>query len=88
MKITVQYTGQLRLTIGIGEEVLELPDGSSLQSLSSKLSQQYPEQSKLLHAGEGFPSDIQVFVNSVQVQPSAELNDGDEILLLSPISGG
>ncbi len=92
MKIQVQYTTQLRMILERTEDEVELAELSSTSGLLAELSQRH-----------GRPFDDLVFRGPGQLSPSIllcvgnkhigndlsyALKDGDQVTLLSVISGG
>jgi MoaD family protein len=94
MKIRVQYLAQLRDAVGRADEVLEIPDGSSLASLLVQLAELYGARAKPhLLAANGTPQrSLLTIVNELAVSPPAanatELKPGDVVILMPPIAGG
>ena len=92
MRITIEYSAQIRHTIGVSEETIDLEDFQDLHGLILHLAEKHGQLFKDLILGvEGDLSRmILVNVNGVQVQgrTSANLKDGDYVNLMSPISGG
>ena len=92
MRVTVEYTAQLKRTAGRTREEIELADGSSLTDLISTIVAQHGgEIGRMLLTSDGSPqSTIVPFVDDRQVKWDAEntLPDGAAVTLLAPISGG
>jgi len=97
MKITVQYTTQLRTAMGRAEEVIETDAEDSerdftVQDLLLKLAASNAEHFErlVIDAQRQLLPNMLVTVNDQQVGSPSEhsLNDGDTVLLLSTISGG
>jgi MoaE-MoaD fusion protein len=59
----------------------EMPSGATVDSILSHYRQSVPQQAPLLKS-------IAVAVNSEFARLSTKLNDGDEVALLPPVSGG
>lgn len=92
MQVTIQYSGQLKLAVGHGEERLELPEGATLDDLVRALAQRHDNGTRRFFvndAGHAQPT-LMLVVNNRQVPAGTRqvLADGDEIVILQPISGG
>ncbi|POM62634.1 Molybdopterin converting factor, subunit 1 [Phytophthora palmivora] len=86
MEIKVLYFASAREEIGLREEKLQLPDAQdrssvSLASLRRLLMDKYP------HAATTIKS-ITLARNLEYSEDDVELQDGDEVALIPPISGG
>ena len=92
MKITIEYSAQIRRTLGVSEETIDLVDSQSLHDLISHLAEKHGQLFKdlILDVEGNLSRMILASVNSVQVQESTsvDLRDGDRVNLMSPISGG
>ena len=92
MKITIEYSAQIRRTLGVSEETINLVDSQSLHDLISHLAEKHGQLFKdlILDVEGNLSRMILASVNSVQVQESTsvDLRDGDHVNLMSPISGG
>ena len=94
MQITFQFEAQLRQIAGTGERQVEVPDGSSLLEALKLLVEQDGGalQERILRADGAVQNSLLLFVNDVPVAPDSAanhvLNNGDQVLLLPPISGG
>lgn len=97
MKITVQYTTQLRTALGRAEEEIETDAEDSehdftVQDLLLKLAASNSEHFErlVIDAQQHLRPNMLVTVNDQQVGAPTEhsLRDGDTVLLLSTISGG
>ena len=92
MKLRVSYSGQARAAAGCGSEEFELPASATLRDLLQAIASRHGEHMKALleiNPARCAPA-VLTFVGEEQVRWDAPpmLNDGDEIMLLSPISGG
>lgn len=92
MKLNVSYSGQARAAAGCGTEEFELPTAATLRDLLLAIASRHGERIKSLLATNperGAPA-LLVFVGEEQVRWDAPpmLKAGDEVMLLSPISGG
>lgn len=81
MNIKVLFFASCRDLIGTGEREMTLPDGATITDLISKLAS---EQTRFT---EMAPS-LMVSVNQAYVERAAELQDGDEVAFIPPVSGG
>jgi MoaE-MoaD fusion protein len=81
MQVRVLFFGMLKDLAGQSSELLELPDGASVQDLLAHCEAQIPRLKTSL------PS-LAVAVNQQYAGPETRLNHGDEIALLPPVSGG
>jgi molybdopterin synthase catalytic subunit len=81
MQVRVLVFGQLKDIASPGELSMEVPAGSTVESLFAELVGRYP-------ALEGLASSIAIARNQNFAQPGELLADGDEIALLPPVSGG
>lgn len=93
MKLKVKYTAQLRTALKRTEEEVELPAASSLSSLLQHLAEQNSAgRPYLLSAAGQVNACLLMVVNESAVAAgdatTRQLNDGDVVLLLPPISGG
>jgi molybdopterin synthase catalytic subunit len=81
MKIKVKFFAILRERAGAGEISKEINDGSTIAQLWQSLQEDYPKLAgptfRLLYA-----------VNQNYVTPEQVLNDGDEVAIIPPVSGG
>ncbi len=92
MEVQINYTTQLKAALNVDSERIELPPGSLWSDLLHELCQRHREKSERLLVdpqGNLIPT-ILVCVNDRQVRPDGglRLSHGDEITLLSAISGG
>lgn len=94
MKLRVQYTGQLRTTVGRSEDELELAEPTRLPVALRELVSHLGEQARphLTTAEGGLASGLLVVVNGSAVCGSQAhetlLKPGDVVTLLPPIAGG
>lgn len=94
MKLSVQYTAQLRTTVGRTEEIVDLPDGSSLAELLFHLAASWERAAQthlVTNTGQVRPSLLLV-VNGVAIRAGDAkdivLQSGDAVILMPPIAGG
>jgi len=92
MKIRIHYTTQLKSVLGIDSEEIEFPPGSILLDLLRQLKQMHP-----LEVEQYIFSSQDVLLPGVLLcqgdkhaghDLSVPLQDGEEITLLSVVSGG
>lgn len=92
MKVTVEYTAQVKQAAGISAEEVELDKTCSVQDLVTWIAAAHgdPLRGILLDADGDVHPSLLLFVGDTQVRPrdSAPLNDRDVVTILSPISGG
>ena len=81
MQIRVKLFAILRDRAGKSEMMLELTSGASVSTAIARLAQQAPAIRDLL-------SRVALAVNREYVKPDQILNDGDELALIPPVSGG
>ena len=81
MTIKVLFFASCRDLIGTGEREMTLTDGATVKDLISKLASEYTRFTDLA------PS-LMVSVNQAYVERDAELQDGDEVAFIPPVSGG
>lgn len=81
MKVSVLFFASAREAAGISSAIYEISDGSTTLDLANQLMNTYPKLK--------FEEDqISLAVNKKYCRSPIDLNDGDEIALLPPISGG
>jgi len=81
MHVRVLYFGIVRERLGLREETLELPPGSTVQDLLRTLAGR--------HAGFGTgAASLRVAVNEEYVDSTATLSENDEVAIIPPVSGG
>ncbi len=93
MKLRVQYTAQLRTVTGRPEEVVELPEGSSVAALLKHLAANSDGAAAHLLSADGQTHrSLLVVVNDSAMgtrdAQNTELRCGDVVTLLPPIAGG
>ena len=80
MKVNVRYFASIRDLIGINEEVISIPAGSTVEYLSGTVKEVYEQLKEV--------EKILIAVNGVYVSPETLLYDGDTVALFPPVSGG
>jgi sulfur-carrier protein len=94
MKIRVQYSAQLRTSIGRIEEEVELTVGGTLAALIESLADRLDDDAKrhLLGPQGNIRASLLMVVNeavtSADAATTTVLKSGDIVLLLPPIAGG
>lgn len=81
MHITVRFFAILKDRAGVGETSLELPTGSTVGDAVVLLVKQFPKI-------ECDVKRIALAVNRAYEKSDEVLNDGDELALIPPVSGG
>ncbi len=81
MRVRVLLFGVLKDVFPGDGQMLELPEGSTVDALLDRYRAKAPEQRKLWSA-------LAVAVNREYASPAQPLSDGDEVALLPPVSGG
>lgn len=81
MKIRLLAFATVKEALGQGELELEVPEGTTIADLASLLEAEYPDLKSL------WPR-LAVAVDGDLAQPQAQLQDGSEVALLPPVSGG
>jgi MoaE-MoaD fusion protein len=79
--VRVRAFAALREALGFGEVGLELRRGATVAQLTEQLAAEHPDANL---AGRRFG----IAVNRAYVSPDTALNDGDEVALIPPVSGG
>ncbi len=83
--VTVKLFGLFRLDTGLKEITADVSDVKSLYPILLKEAKRHNPKTKVKAA------DIDgciVLVNGKQMTKSAKLQDGDEVMLMSPVCGG
>jgi molybdopterin converting factor subunit 1 len=81
MRVKVLYFAVLRDLCGQSTEEIDLPAGGNVGNLLALLAARHTTQNKLWNS-------IAIAVNQEYAQPNLILQDGDEVALLPPVSGG
>ena len=80
MKITIRLFASLREVFGTSRLEQDFPEGTSAQDIVTFLDEQAPGR---LHVGS-----LHIAVNKQYVDSDITLNDGDEVAVFPPVSGG
>jgi molybdopterin synthase sulfur carrier subunit len=81
LRITVRFFARHREQVNKSEEIFEVPDGSRVEDLLATLACRDP-------ALEDLSDAVVCAVNKRICGKDAKLNDGDELAILPPVSGG
>lgn len=79
-KVNVKYLGPARDWSGAAEEQIEVAAGETVNGMLLELGRRIPQ----LAAARG----IRMAVNRAYVKAGYLLNDGDEVAVIPPVSGG
>ena len=79
--VKVLYFAQLRDRIGDSEATVALPNGATSRDLLQSLKSWHPRVEPLLEVSR-------LAVNCGYVSGDVELHDGDEVVVIPPVSGG
>jgi molybdopterin converting factor small subunit len=89
MNVVVRYLAQLRRLAGRSDERLSLPAGCTVGQLVGRLAAANEAMGRaLLDDRGGVRPTILVFVGDEQAAKDRPLEDGDEVVLMTPIAGG
>ena len=79
--VTVKLFAAYQEACRVSELVLEFPNSMPVKAVCDRLIAEYPELSQW--------RDLTCFgINLIFVEPDTLLNDGDEVVLIPPVSGG
>lgn len=81
MQIRMRYFASLREIVGLREEVLSIPEGTTVGSARALLLERYPGLESAL-------ARAVCAVNQQYVTPETALKDGDEVVFIPPVGGG
>lgn len=81
MRVRVLFFGVLKDLLPGESQTLDLPQGSTVETLLSHYRDRAPEMGSLWQA-------LAIAVNRRYASSTSELEDGDEVALLPPVSGG
>ncbi len=79
MKVRILYFARLRETLSIEEETIELPEGTTVETLLGILKNRHQALRRLRFL---------ISVNAEYASPNRGLREGDVIALFPPVSGG
>ena len=81
MQITVRYFAIMREHLGKSVETLEIPEGTTAGEIFAIATKDAPRLA-------GLQRSVMVMVNEDYAEPGQALNDGDDVALIPPVSGG
>lgn len=81
MKVRVRCFAAVREIVGVGELVVDLPEGSTLDQLVQQLQSRFPELQALT-------GSLLFSVNREYASTHTKLAAGDEVAFIPPVSGG
>lgn len=81
MKIKTRYFAIVREALGKRDDVREVPEGATAGDLLAEITREVPRLAKLGRA-------MMLMVNQEYVEASHLLHDGDEFVIIPPVSGG
>ena len=81
MQLTVRLFALYRERAGVREFPLELPTGATVADLTDAVRQRFPRLA---------PPEVKIVVavNADYAEPETVLNQGDDVCLIPPVSGG
>jgi molybdopterin synthase sulfur carrier subunit len=79
--VTVKLFAAYQEACGISELVLEFPKGTPVAAIAAHLRAEHPELNQ-------WQSLTRYGINLQFVEPETVLQDGDEVVLIPPVSGG
>lgn len=92
MKINIKYFAQIKKEAGKPSDILEVKLGATLQECIKEVGNSKTARFKniLFDEAGSYRDTIVLIVNSIQVRydENPELQEGDELMLMSPIAGG
>ncbi len=81
MRVSVRLFASYRERAGTSEVELEVPAGATVGRLAADVSRRFPDMTES-------PDSLVVAVNREYRDHQYQLNDGDEVALIPPVSGG
>lgn len=81
MNVTMRYFAIMREYLGKSDETLEIPEGSTAGEIFAFAVRDTPRLA-------GLERSVMVMVNEDYVDPAHVLQEGDEVALIPPVSGG
>lgn len=92
MNIRIRFTAQLKDKAGLGTDQIVLNSNEKIQSLLRRLVERYGHDfGQILFDEKGFYRNSNLIaLNGFQVNyvENSDLKEGDEVTILSPVSGG
>ena len=80
MKVRIRAFGIARDILGTSEQEMEMPASASVQVVKDQLSKQYPDFEKL--------RKFSIAVNESYQEDNFQISEGDELVIIPPVSGG
>lgn len=81
INVKVKLFAAYQEAYGVPELILQLPEGSTVATVRDRILQEHPELEQW--------RDVTRFgINLQFVEPDAVLQEGDEVVLIPPVSGG
>ena len=84
MNIKVCYFARFREKLGVQQEYIELAEGSQVAQLLQQLAQREGVWAELFAC----PERVLVAINQDMSHLQAQINQGDEVALFPPVTGG
>lgn len=81
MQVRLLFFASLKDIVGSREVSLDLPDGSTISDLLSKLETSYPRIRE-------YRPVLLTAINEDYVDKAARISEGDEVAIFPPVSGG
>ena len=81
MKIKVKFFAYTREITGLSETEVEAEHGATLKGIMDILAERFPGLNR-------YRNEINMAINHEYAPPEAEVNEGDDVALLPPVSGG
>lgn len=88
MKVRVRYFARFRSLVGVDEEELEIPEGTTVGELIELIKERHPSLRNEVFAEDDDLADVNVSRNGRYVGFDEVLEEGDVIALFPPVSGG
>ncbi|MCM4151035.1 hypothetical protein DHD05_05465 [Arenibacter sp. N53] len=91
-EIKLRFTAQIKTHTGVDVDTISIDDDEHVQVVLQKISKRYGPgiTSTLFNADGSYRNFNLIAVNQIQVNydDNTPLNQGDELMLMSPIAGG
>jgi len=81
MKVTIRYFAAIREAVGLQSEICDVPDSLTAGDLVDAIVESHPGVKSLQRTSR-------IMVNHDYAERDRPLNDGDEVALIPPVSGG
>ncbi|MBH8555708.1 MoaD/ThiS family protein [Nostocaceae cyanobacterium CENA357] len=79
--VTVKLFAAYQEAYGVSELALEFPHGTTVKAVCDRLIAEHPELTK-------WRNITRFGINLIFVEPDTLLQEGDEVVLIPPVSGG